>query len=160
MTFQATTNLSYRSYFGPGAVTLQDGLDKTVRASLEKREKRTTYFVAGSWSEQSAAQAQRDDLGFATVAGTVTTTIIEGNLKHQFNNSDTVTLSSRATRLEFTGSNATPSDDLTSTGEWLHRLNRTTDLSSLLQYELIDYHNAANTQAEIWRATGGFNAKL
>jgi hypothetical protein len=160
MRFAATADLSYRTYFGPGAENLLAGLDRGARASVEKTDKLATYNLGGSWQLRSAAEEQRADTGIGTVAGDTIRTTVEGGLKRQLSLIDSLTWSARATSLEFTGSGGTPSLDVTTRGTWTRRLTPTTDLTPSLEFEHIAYENRSDSEVTIWRAMAEVKSQL
>ena len=79
--FAATVDLSYRSFAGPGADQLIDAPNGGLRASMETKQKLTTYTLAGSYARRDASTLQIEDTGFATVHGHVDTYVAEGGLR-------------------------------------------------------------------------------
>jgi hypothetical protein len=156
MTFATTTNLSYRSYFGPGAVNTTDALDKDAQARFTKKTRLTTYDIGASWSERDAGNVQLEDIGFRTVSGTITTYALDGGFKHQISPIDTLSFTTRGSSVTF--SNAQNSyDDIGSTASWARRVSRTIDVTGLVSYY---FQDKATSDTTIWRATGGINARL
>ena len=126
--FQTTADLSYRSYFGPGtdAFIINDALDKIARVRLDHTEKLTTYNVGASWSQIQAAPLQVIQTGVATVGGFVNTTVVQGGLRHELSLRDTLTWQNSWTSVDFTSPVSVPFTDLSTTGDWTHRLTPTT----------------------------------
>jgi hypothetical protein len=160
MRFAATVDLSYRTYFGPGAENLLPALDRGYRGSVEKNDKLTNYKVEASRSERQASQLQLAETGVSTVGGDIITDTVEGGVRHQLTSRDLLAWSARATSLQFTSSTGTASLDTSTTGMWTHRLNELTDLIPTVQFESIAFDNPANTKATIWRGTIGLNSQL
>jgi hypothetical protein len=157
MRFEASGNLNYRTYFGPGAVNTLNGLDKDAQARITKTTKLTTYDIGASYSQRDATSAQLDDTGFATVSGDIITYALNGGLRHQFGPRDTFAFSARGSSVSFSSPTQSPYDDFTSTAIWTRRANRALDLNALVNYYLQD---RATSDITIWKATGGVNARL
>jgi hypothetical protein len=137
-----------------------DGLDNGVRASVEARHKLTTYSLAGSWSNREASTVQIDDLGFSTVRGRVDTYWIEGGLARELNAQDTVSWLTRFTSTQFSSPKATDLVDMTTTADWIRRLDPLNDLTASLQFEWQRFDNATNTELFVWRPIAGVRSRL
>jgi hypothetical protein len=155
--FEASGNLNYRTYFGPGSTNMLNGLDKDARAKFTKTTKLTTYDIAIFYSQRDATNVQLNDTGFATVTGDITTYALDGGLKHQFSPNDTFAFFSRGSSVSFTSPTQKPYDDFTSTATWTHRANRWLDVIGLGNYYFQDRTTGNIT---IWKTTGGVNARL
>ena len=69
MRFAGSVDLSYRSYFGPGADNLLPGLDRGFRGSFEKYANLTTYRIEGGVRTTQASELQLAETGRSTVSG-------------------------------------------------------------------------------------------
>src|SRR5262249_31780926 len=126
--FETIADLSYRSYFGPGTegFIINDSLDKLARARWDQTEKLTTYNIGAYWSQRQAAPLQVLQTGVASIAGFVNTTAVEGGLKHELTPSDSLNWQNSWTSTDFSSSGSSiPFTDLTTTGDWTHRLTPT-----------------------------------
>jgi hypothetical protein len=168
--FAATVDLTYRSYFGPGAELLLPGFDRFFRGTLEKYDKLTTYKIEANRSIRQSFRLQLEEVGVATVGGDTTTDVVEAGVRHLLTPRDQLAWSARATSIQFpdqtlspvavgTG-NQTRSLDLSTTGSWTHRLSELTSLIPTVNFETISYDNAAQTEIMIWRGTMGFGTQL
>lgn len=160
MRFAATVNLSYRTYFGPGAENLLPGLDRGIMGRFEKTTALTTYKVAAARQYRQASQLQLAETGVNTIGGDVITSWVESIVTHQLSGSDLLTWATRATNTEFTSPTGTPSLDITTTGAWRHRLTPLTELTPSIQFESINYGNSSNTEVMIWRGLIGAESRL
>ena len=160
MRFAATADLSYRTYFGPGAENLLPGLDRGILVRAEKTTELATFKLAAARRFQQTSQLQLAQTGVNTIGGDTITTWVEGIVTHQLNESDFLTWATRATSLEFTSPTGTPSQDLTTTGAWRHRLTPLTELTPSVQFESITYGNSTNSEVMIWRGLIGAESRL
>src|SRR5262249_44158543 len=92
MRFGVDVDLIYRAYFGPGAETLIDGLDRRFHGSFEKTFKLTTFRLDATRSVQAASRLQLAETGTSNVSGDVTTDEIRGGVRHQLTPRDLVTV--------------------------------------------------------------------
>ena len=97
MRFEATVDLSYRSYFGPGGIDLAPALDRGVLARVEKRDQLDLHTLAASHRFQQASRLQLAEQGVSTIAGDVITTWVEGAIEHRPSDWDTLKWITRAT---------------------------------------------------------------
>src|SRR5262245_27808528 len=67
MRFQTTVDLSYLSYFGPGAVNLVPALNRGVVARFEKTFSLTTIKLAAARRFEQAQQLQLAETGVNTI---------------------------------------------------------------------------------------------
>ena len=162
MRVAATANLSYRTYFGPGAETLLPGLDHGFLGTWEKRHYLTTFKLEGSHRVQQASTLQLEETGTSTISGDVTTDVIEGGIRHQLSEIDQITWSARTVETQFSSPTGTPSRTVSTTGRWTHQLTALTALTPSGQFEAIDYSSAGGgkTEVTISRATFGMNSEL
>jgi hypothetical protein len=162
--FAATVDLSYRAFTGPGAEQLLDALDHGVRASMETKEKLTTYNLAGSWTRRDASTVQIEDIGFATVHGHVDTYVAEGGARRELSPQESIGWATRVTAIQFSSQSATSrgtdSLDVTSTADWKRQLSELTDVFSQLQFEWQNLDNAFGTNNFIWRPIAGVQHRL
>jgi hypothetical protein len=159
---QTTADLSYRSYFGPGteAFTVIDSLDKIGRIRLDQTEKLTTYNVGASWSQIQAAPLQVLQTGVATISGFVNTTVVQGGLRHELTPSDTLNWQNSWTSVDFTSSGGSiPFTDLSTTGDWTHRLTPTTAVIPSVQFEDLNYQGPAKSEIMLWRLMIGIRSE-
>jgi len=162
--FAATVDLSYRAFAGPGADQLLDTLGHGVRASMESKQKLTTYNLAGSWTRRDASTVQIEDIGFATVHGHVDTFVAEGGVRRELSPQESIGWASRVTAIQFfsqrPNSRATDSLSVTTTADWRRQLTLLTDITSALQFEWQSLDNASGTTNFIWRPTLGVQHRL
>jgi hypothetical protein len=160
MRFAINSSVNYRAYGGPGATGLLNALGTSNHIGIEKTDHLTTYNVGASYSTQEVAAAQLTETGVVTGTGLVNTALVEGGLKRELSQTDTLSLSARATSNTFTASGSTPFTDVLTTSDWTHRVNRTTDLTNLLQFDRLSYDDAAKSQIMIARATQGVKSEI
>jgi len=153
-------NLRYLTFAGPGEEGSKNTLDKDATFTFEKRAKLTTYNFITSWSQADAATIQLQETGVATVGGSVTTTTFGGGLRHELGPRDTIAWQTSYVSTEFTSPGSTPIASLTSTVDWTHRLSPITVLTPSLQFQRLNYDNAAQTEVTFWKATMGMNTEL
>ena len=153
-------NLRYLTFAGPGEANSRNTLDKNVTATFTKRAKLTTYNFITSWSQADAATIQLQETGVATVGGSVTTTTFGGGLRHELGPRDTIAWQTSYVSTEFTDPGSTPIASLTSTVDWTHKLSPITVLIPSLQFQRLNYDNAAQTEVTFWKATMGMNTEL
>ena len=108
MRFAATVDLSYRSFFGPGAELLLPAFDRGFRGSLEKTDKLTLYKIEASRRVQQTLQLQLEETGRSTIGGDTITDVVEAGVRHQLTSRDLLSWSARATSLQFTDPTASP----------------------------------------------------
>jgi hypothetical protein len=161
MRFRARGDLAYRTYFGPGAIELMDGLDKSARAEAEKREKLGSYSAAASWQQRQVSQVQLEEVGRRTLRqGSIDTTTLEGGLKRELSPWDALTLLGRWTSVEFTDPASAPFRKYSADGEWTHRLSRTADLLFPFNVQYLTFDNVTRTQELVGSLRGGVKARL
>lgn len=157
MRFEASGNLDYRTFFGPGAVNTNNALDRGARAKLTKTTRLTTYDIGASYSLRDAGTVQLDDVGIRTVSGEIVTYALEGGFKHQIGARDTLLFSMRGSSVTFSSQPNNDYQDITSTATWVHRANRILDMIGLINYY---FQDRASNDIAMWRATGGVDARL
>jgi hypothetical protein len=164
MKFAATVDLSYLTFTGPGADLLTDALNHGMRASIESKEKLTTYNLGGSWSRRDASTVQIEDIGFATVHGHVDTYVAEGGMRRQLSPQESIGWASRVTAIQFwsqrANSNAPDSLSVVNTLDWRRTLSPLTDVTTAVQFEWQSLDNASGTNNFIWRPTVGMQHRL
>jgi len=153
-------NLKYLTFAGPGEEGSKNTLDKDVTVSFGKTEKRTNYNLWASYRESDLSSAQLQETGFATVTGTSTVTSVGGDIKREIGPRDTIAWSASYSMSEFSTPNSTPSDSLTSTIDWTHRLSPITVLTPSLHYQRSTYSNATQTETTFWKAMMGMSTEL
>lgn len=157
MRFEASGNVDYQAFFGPGAVNTNNALDRAARTKLTKTTRLTTYDIGASYSFRDAGTVQLQDIGIRTVSGSIETYVLEGGFRHQFGPRDTLLFSTRGSTVLFTAEPQNNYDDITSTATWIHRAGRTLDLIGLINYYFQDRFTSDVT---MWRATGGVDTRL
>src|SRR5262245_14692003 len=164
MKFAATVDLSYITFTGPGSDLLTDALNHGMRASVEGREKLTTYNLGGSWSRRDASTVQIEDIGFATVHGHVDTYVAEGGLRRELSPQESIGWASRVTAIQFSsqraGSQSPDSRSIVNTADWRRQLSLLTDVTAAVQFEWQNLDNASGTNNYIWRPTVGVQHRL
>src|SRR4051794_9986450 len=139
MKFAATVDLSYLSFAGPGADLLTDALNHGMRASIESKEKLTTYNLGGSWSRRDASTVQIEDIGFATVHAKVDTYVAEGGARRELSPQESIGWASRVTAIQFSsqraGSQSPDSRSVVNTVDWRRTLSPLTDITGAVQFE-------------------------
>ena len=160
MRFEVNSLVNYRVYEGPGAAGIMNALGTYNHFGIEKTDPLTTYSVGASYRTQQLAVAQLVQTGVVTGTGLVNTTVVDGGLKRELSQTDTLHLSARASSIAFTAPGNTPYTDVLTTGDWNHRVNRTIDLTTLAQFDWLAYDNTAKSQIMIARATQGIKAEL
>src|SRR5262245_28826931 len=71
--FQLNSDMTFRTFGGPGAQDQPDALDGGGRVDFEKRaDQLTKYRLAASWHSHDATTAQLKDIGAVIVGGTIT----------------------------------------------------------------------------------------
>ena len=164
MKFAATVDLSYITFTGPGSDLLTDALNHGMRASVEGREKLTTYNLGGSWSRRDASTVQIEDIGFATVHGHVDTYVAEGGLRRELSPQESIGWASRVTAIQFSsqraGSQSPDSRSIVNTADWRRQLSPLTDVTAAVQFEWQNLDNASGTNNYIWRPTIGVQHRL
>jgi hypothetical protein len=164
MKFAATVDLSYLTFTGPGSDLLTDAVNHGVRASIERKEKVTTYNLGGSWSRRDASTVQIEDIGFATVHGHVDTYMAEGGIRRDLNQYESIGWASRVTAIQFwsqrANSNAPDSLSVVNTVDWRRQLSPLTDVTTAVQFEWQSLDNASGTNNYIWRPTAGVQHRL
>jgi hypothetical protein len=162
--FAATVDLSYRSFAGPGADQLIDAPNGGLRASMETKQKLTTYTLAGSYARRDASTLQIEDTGFATVHGHVDTYVAEGGLRRDLSPQESIGVMTRLTSIQFSSlsasSRAPDSLDVTTTADWTRQIDVLTRVNSSLQFEYQSLNNASGTTNLIWRPFAGFQKRL
>jgi hypothetical protein len=162
--FAATVDLSYRSFAGPGAGELIDAPNGGIRASMESKQKLTTYKLAGSYARRDASTVQIEDIGFATVNGHVDTYVAEGGLRRELSPQESIGWMTRLTSIRFssqsTSSPAPDSLDVTTTADWTRQIDVLTSVNGSLQFEYQSLDNASGTTNLIWRPFAGFQSRL
>lgn len=164
MKFAATVDLSYLTFTGPGADLLTDALNHGVRASIERKEKLTTYNLGGSWARRDASTVQIEDIGFATVHSKVDTYVAEGGVRRELSPQESIGWASRVTAIQFSsqraGSQAPDSRSVVNTVDWRRQLSPLTDVTTAVQFEWQSLDNASGTNNYIWRPTVGVQHRL
>lgn len=164
MKFSANVDLSYLTFAGPGADLLTDALNHGVRASLESREKVTTYNLGGSWARRDASTVQIEDIGFATVHSKVDTYVAEGGVRRDLSPQESIGWASRVTAIQFSsqraGSQASDSRSVVNTADWRRQLSPLTDVTTAVEFEWQSLDNASGTNNYIWRPTVGVQHQL
>jgi hypothetical protein len=164
MKFSGNVDLSYLSFAGPGADLLTDALNHGVRASLESREKVTTYSLGGSWTRRDASTVQIEDIGFATVHSKVDTYVAEGGMRRELSPQESIGWASRVTAIQFSSQNTssqTPDSlSIVNTADWRRQLSPLTDVTTAVQFEWQSLDNASGTNNFIWRPTVGVQHRL
>jgi hypothetical protein len=136
--------------------TAPNFLDKAIRSSYEQTDKLTTYNVAAAWRQTQAAPLQVAQIGVATVSGFITTTNVQGGVRHELTARDTLNWQNIYTDTTFSqASTGIPFTDFLSTGDWTYRLNEQTALIPMVQLEELSYQGAAKTDISIWRVMAG-----
>jgi len=162
--FTANVDLSYQAFAGPGAEQLMDAFNHGMRASMETRQKLTTYTLGGSWTRRDASTVQIEDIGFATVHGKVDTYVAEGGARRELTPQESIGWATRVTALQFSSQpgirTGTNSLDVTSTADWLRQLSELTSVTSALQFEWQSLDNASGTNNFIWRPNAGVQHRL
>ena len=162
--FAATVDLSYQAFTGPGADQLLNALNHGVRASMETKEKLTTYNLAGSWARRDASTVQIEDIGFATVHGYVDTYVAEGGARRELSPQESIGWATRVTAIQFSSGSATSrgtdSVSVVNTADWRRQLHVLTDVFSSLQFEWQSLDNASGTNNYIWRPVAGVQHRL
>jgi hypothetical protein len=157
MRFAATTDLSYRSYFGPGLdeFRVNDALDKGARAELEKTDKLTTYNFAASVRQAQASPLQLAQIGVSSIAGFVNTAVVQGGLRHELTLRDTLDWQNSYTSTTFTAPGSIPFTDFSSKGIWTRKLTPTIALVPSVQFEQLNYEGPAKAEVMLWRLMMG-----
>ena len=145
--------LTYRAFAGPGEADTENTLDNRVSARFEKSTKLTTYNLIASRSETQTSTIQLEETGVATLAGSTIITTYGGGFTHRIGLRDSVSSQTTFSSTSFTVPNNTPSTSLTSSLNWLHRLNPITDLLPSVQFQRLLFDNAAQSEVTFWRAT-------
>jgi hypothetical protein len=157
MRFAATTDLSYRSYFGPGLDNffINNALDKGARAELEKTDKLTTYNLAASVRQVQASPLQLAQIGVSTIAGFVNTAVVQGGLRHELTLRDTLNWQNSYTSTSFTTPTSVPFTAFSSIGDWTHHLTPTFAVIPSVQLEQLTYEGPAKAEIMLWRLMMG-----
>jgi hypothetical protein len=162
--FTANADLSYQAFTGPGAEQLVDAFNHGVRASMETREKLTTYTLGGSWTRRDASTVQIEDIGFATVHGKVDTYVAEGGARRELTPQESIGWATRVTAIQFSSQPGIPTGtnslDVTSTADWQRQLSELTIVTSALQFEWQSLDNPSGTNNFIWRPNAGMQHRL
>jgi len=158
--FELRGDLHYRHYWGPGAQNRPDAWEPGVKAAFDTTEKLTKYNFAASWYRQEAVIVQLLETGTATVGGYVDTTLIEGGLRHELSPTDTLTWVNHAASVEFTDPTRFPFTDAYTEGGWIHKWNRTTDVTTTVQFERLATDNPEHSQVLFWRLLAGPQTNL
>jgi hypothetical protein len=164
MKFAANVDLSYLTFAGPGADLLTDALNHGMRASIESKEKLTTYNLGGSWARRDASTVQIEDIGFATVHSKVDTYVAEGGVRRELSPQESIGWASRVTAIQFssqsTNSQTPDSLSVVNTADWRRQLSPLTDVTTAVQFEWQSLDNASGTNNYIWRPTVGVQHRL
>jgi hypothetical protein len=157
--FNGTADLSYQTYFGPGVdnFIVTPALNKGARVTLDHTEKLTTYNVRAAWSQQQAAPLQLAQIGVATIGGFITTEVIQGGLRHELTPRDVLSWQNSFTSTSFSTPTSVPFTDLSTTGDWTHRVSTTTSLIPSVQYEQLNYGGTSNVEIMLWRLMMGMS---
>lgn len=158
--FEAYGDISYRELAGPGRTDSTAPMDNSLGLKVEKLDKLTKYFWAGSWRRQDATSAQVEDTGLAFVRGEINTYVMEGGFSRPLSPRDTMLWSVRGTSVDFTSVTGTPYVDITTTGTWARRLDPSTQMNSSVQFEWVGRDDLANSETMIATAMTGFERQV
>lgn len=153
-------NLKYLTFAGPAETETRDAFNQDVTVTLGKKEKSTSYNFSASYRRSEITTVQLEETGFATLRGSVIVTIVGGGLKHELGPIDTIAWSTNYSSTDFTLQNGTPSAILTSTLDWTHRVSPIIAVTPSLQYQLLTYGDASQTEVMFWKAMMGMNTEL
>jgi hypothetical protein len=163
MKFELNTLESYRIYEGPAASGLENTLSTYNHGDLAKAtdDGLTIFNVGASYRTQEIAQVQLVERGVGSGGqGTVNTALVEGGMKHEIDATNTLNWLARATSTTFTNSTSTPFTDVHGESTWTHLVNRTTDLTNLMQIDWLSYDNVGQTQLLLAKGTEGIKKDL
>jgi len=158
--FEAYGDVSYRDLAGPGRPDSTAPMDNGLGFKVEKLDKLTKYFWAGSWRRQDATSAQAEDTGLVFVRGDINTYVMEGGFSQPLSPRDSMLWSVRGTSVDFTSVTGDPYVDIKTTGTWVRRLNPTTQMNSSVQLEWVARDDLANSESMIARAMTGLEYQV
>jgi hypothetical protein len=165
-TFDFDLDGSYRKYWGPGAVGIaSEFLNYGLNARYEVIEKGRfdREFVETAWRQRSTALALLNDFGVATNArGFLETLRATGGFDRSISARDTISLFATSVHTSYEPSSAsgTPFTDTLARGSWRHSVNSIAAVNVSSEAELLDYENALNTHAQIYRNQAGVETTL
>lgn len=164
--FDLDVDGSYRKYWGPGVEGVpSEYMNYGAVAHYEVTEKGNfdREFIEAAWRQQSTALALLNNFGFATNAnGFLNTFRAAGGFDRSITARDTISLLATSTHTSFepSGGGGTPFTDSLFRGTWHHSVNSITAVNVSSEAELLDYDNAFNTQAQIYRNQAGVETTL
>jgi hypothetical protein len=156
---------SYRKYWGPGIDGApSESISSDVKAHYETFGKDPTdrNYVNGSLTSQSTAFALLGQLGLLTNArGYLETSHVDGGIDRSITKLDFVSLQGGTTYTAYDpGNGGTPFTDSTVTASWRHRWDSVLTLTASSNVETLDFANALQSKATIFRENAGFEATL
>lgn len=156
------THYSYYRYFGPGAddQPLKSGTPASATFSVDHTTELSKYNLAASWSRTDSATTQLAESGTATIHGSTNTYNVSGGVTRDLGRIDSISWTSNASTVSFTGSNQTPYVDVTSTIGWNHSLSQLTTLTNSVNFDWLSQDDQAKSQRLMWRFTSGLQSQL
>jgi hypothetical protein len=156
---------SYRKYWGPGINGVQsESLSGDVRAHYETfgKDPSDRNYIDGSLSSQSSEFALLGQLGVLTnTRGYLDTSHIGGGIDRSITALDFVSLQGATTYTSYDpGTGGTPFTDSTVTASWRHRWDAVLTLTASSNAETLDFANAQQSTATIFRENAGFEANF
>jgi hypothetical protein len=149
--FNVNSNLSYRTFAGPGEENTKNVLEKSVNGKFEQTEKLTTYNVVASWREFDTATVQLEETGIATLSGTTVSQSVGGGLKHKLTPRDTIAW--QTTWSSTVPQGGTSFEALSSTVNLSHSVNAFTSLDQSIVGQHLTYSNRPDIM--FWTTTSG-----
>ncbi len=161
MSLEMNADVSYQNLTGPGAYQNSSPTDNSLGFKFEnKLDPITAYNLSGYWQRQDATSAQLADTGIVIVTGDINTFVLEGGVNRKLNPFDEIRWSTRGTVVDFNEAPGTSFTDWLTTAAWVGRLTQSTQLTTSLQFELLDQGDPANTESKIGRVQTGVETQF
>jgi len=153
---------SYYRYFGRGDedTTLTHGAPASASFRIDHTTELAKYNLSASWSRQDLASTLLTQTGAASANGTIDTYTVNGGVTRDIGRADSITLSTQASKAEYTDSTQTPYSDVTTTGTWNHLLSPTTTWITTATSDWFMGEDPQSTQRLFWQIMTGFKSQL
>ena len=156
------TNYSYFKYFGRGAedTTLTHGTPASATFRIDHTTELAKYNLAASWSRQDLASTLLAQTGVASANGTVDTYKVNGGVTRDIGRANSITLSTQASKAQYTDSTQTPYSDVTTTAAWNHLLSPTTTWTNTATFDWFMGEDPQSSQRLFWQIVTGVQSQL
>jgi hypothetical protein len=140
--FNINSNLSYRTFAGPGEENSKNVLEKGISGRFQQTEKLTTYNVQASWREFDSATVQLEEIGVATLSGTTVSTSVGGGLTHRLNPRDSISWQTNWSSNVPQG--GTTNETLSSNVDFTHSVNAILTVDQSVRVQQLTYSGRNN----------------